>query len=48
MDDLYWDVFITSVEKPPGVNHEGVQSEVSSYKAEEPLPPHSDPLEWWK
>ena len=43
MDDLFEDVFITSVEKPPGV-HERVQSEVSSYKAEEPIPLHSDPL----
>ena len=44
---MIWDVFITSVQKPPGVNKR-VQSEVSSYKAEEPMPLHCDPLELWK
>jgi hypothetical protein len=47
MEDLFGYVFITRVDKPLAV-HDRIQSEVSSYKAEDPIPLHDDPLEWWK
>lgn len=47
MDDLFRDVFVSRVENPPSV-HDRIQTEVSSYKAEDSIALHNDPLEWWK
>lgn len=47
MGDLFGDVFITNIEKPPSV-HDRIQSELSLYKTEAPTPLQSNPLEWWK
>lgn len=45
MDDLFGDVFITNIEKPPSV-HDRIQSELSLYKTEAPTPLQSNPLEY--
>lgn len=47
MDDLFGDVFITNIEKPPSV-HDRIQSELSLCKTRAPAPLQSNPLEWWK
>lgn len=47
MGDLFGDVFITNIEKPPSV-HDRIQSELSLCKTRAPAPLQSNPLEWWK